>query len=124
MKALYFEDDLDKYLEVSGLLEQIHVQVVWATNLKEGLQKLDTAEPFDLIITDMQFPLTSVTASFSDSAGVQVLMAVRERRLQIPVILCSSVNYDLAGTYGNVWYSKLRPWKAELADLVRSLKPQ
>lgn len=52
------------------------------------------------------------------TAGERVIEKLQEKRIKIPVIVCSSMNMKVSGAYGNIWYSELRDWEKELKDLV------
>lgn len=124
LKTLYFEDDPDKYWEVSNVLERAGIKADWVTDLQDGLQKWEAetaaGEPYELVLTDMQFPLTPGGAVCSD-AGDQVIARLREKKDFVPVIVCSSVQYRVPEAYGCVWYSKLQMWQSDLLRLVQSI---
>ena len=125
LKTLYFEDDSYKFWEVSTVLERVGIQADRATCLQEGLQKWEDAatagEPYALVITDMQFPLTS-GGLVCDTAGDAVISRLREQNDPVPVIVCSSAPYQVSEAYGCIWYSERQRWQDELLRLAEHVK--
>lgn len=125
LKTLYFEDDPDKLWEVSNVLERAGIQADHAADLQNGLQKWEEAtasgEPYELILTDMQFPLAPADP-VCVNAGERVIARLREKQDPVPVIVCSSVPYRIPEIHGCVWYSPLRPWQSELLRLIQTAK--
>lgn len=96
-------------------------EIVRVGNLDDGIQQIAMEEvsenPFGLVITDMHFPLC-FGGEASWTAGECVIKKLREKRIKIPVIVCSSMNMKVPGAYGSVWYSELRDWEKEFKELV------
>ncbi|MFQ7768644.1 MAG: hypothetical protein ACLRIL_10440 [Fusicatenibacter saccharivorans] len=94
--------------------------------MEDGLKMLKDAEnagePFNLIITDMHFPMRSGSHQrhrsgrkiSSDSAGAgkskPTLSYVPQEIVKLP------------GVYGCIWYSEISDWEEELCDLVREME--
>ena len=58
----------------------------------------------DLIVTDMQYPLTAGGRIDMD-AGFKLIERMEKEQIDIPVIICSTSNYQgVAGILGSVWY--------------------
>lgn len=126
MRILHFEDDVYKHADVVKAVNAAGPQeVVWVTNMEDGFVKLQEARqagnPFQVIITDMHFPL-SEGGQDSIRAGEAVMDGLERRGLDIPVIVCSSLNIRSARAYGTVWYSSISDWDMELAELIRKLQ--
>lgn len=62
------------------------------------------AKKVDLIVTDMRYPLTA--GSDTDvEAGFKLIERMEKEHIDIPVIICSSSNYEsVDGILGSVWY--------------------
>ena len=124
-KTLYFEDDPDKLWAVSNVLERIGIQAEHAADLQSGFQKWEEAtaagRPYELILTDMQFPLTPAGPVCVD-AGMRVIARLREKQDPVPVIVCSSVPYRVPDIHGCIWYSGLQPWQSDLLRLIQTVK--
>ncbi len=126
MKILYFEDDVFKHADVVKAVNAAGPQeVVWVKNMEDGFGKLQEAQqegkPFQLIITDMCFPLFEGGPE-SIRAGQEVMDGLEKRGLDIPVIICSSLNIRSARAYGSVWHSDISDWDLELAEMIRKLQ--
>lgn len=124
MKILYFEDSPEKYWDVSNALARIGLQAEQTDNLRDGFQKWEKAaaagEPYQLILTDMQFPLTP-SGVICDEAGDAVIARFCTQESRVPVIVCSSVRYSVPAAHGCVWYSPLRPWQNDLLRLIQTI---
>lgn len=124
MKILYFEDTPEKYWDVSNVLARIGLQAEQADNLQDGLRKWEEAmedgEPYRVILTDMQFPLTPGGA-VCDDAGDRVVARFCTQEGRVPVIVCSSMCYHIPAAHGCVWYSPLRTWQNDLLRLLQAI---
>lgn len=125
MRIIHLEDSVDKHMEVCRELRKMGIaSVEWATNVGEGLEKIETAiqnsAPFDLAISDMHYPIRRGEVADWE-AGEYFLKALTERNINIPVIICSTRNYRIPGAYGSVWFSNLSDWEMDLRDLINGL---
>ena len=60
----------------------------------------------DLIVTDMQYPLTAGGRIDTD-AGFKLIERMEKEQIDIPIIICSTSNYQgAAGVLGSVWCRK------------------
>ena len=120
MKVLNFEDSVYKANAIRKVLNQCGVaKIELVSNVEDGLQMLknaeDTGDPFDLIITDMHYPMKQGAVSDTE-AGEKLVQLLQEQGKQTKVIVCSS------GVYGCIWYSEISDWEEELCDLVREME--
>ena len=125
MRIIHLEDSVDKHMEVCRELRKMGItSVEWATNVGEGLEKIETAiqngAPFDLAISDMHYPIRRGEVADWE-AGEYFLKALAERNINLPVIICSTRNYRIPGAYGSVWFSDLSDWEMELRSLINGL---
>lgn len=112
MKVLNFEDSVYKANAIRKVLNQCGVaKIELVSNVEDGLQMLKNAEdagaPFDLIITDMHYPMKQGAVSDTE-AGEKLVQLLQEQGKQTKVIVCSSRNMKLPGVYGCIWYSERR----------------
>lgn len=127
MKGLNFEDNIYKANAIRKVLfNRCGVTAVeLVSNVEDGLQMLEEAEsvgePFDLIITDMHFPMRSGAVSDTE-AGEKLVQILQEQGNRTNIIVCSSRNMKLLGVYGCIWYSKISDWEEELYDLVKTME--
>jgi len=80
IQVLLFESDPQDARLIQNYLtegKRALFDVLWVDNLREGLDKLDAGETYDVILLDPELP---------DSQGVDSLKAVEERCRRVPVI--------------------------------------
>ncbi len=121
MKVLNIEDSPFKHYDVSKVvLSCTKAEIDWSTNLRDGLEKiqyaLDQWQPYDLIITDMFYPLKP--GQRDEEAGKILIQNVMDQGLTTPIILCSTVKYDFPEILGCIHYSDLADWESDLKKLV------
>ena len=127
MKVLNFEDSVYKANAIRKILgNRCRVaSVEQVSNVEDGLKMLKDAEnagePFNLIITDMHFPMRAGAISDTE-AGEKLVQILQEQGNQTNIIVCSSRNMKLPGVYGCIWYSEISDWEEELCDLVREME--
>lgn len=111
MKIMHFEDSIDKHLELFRVLRRIGIQSgIWVNNLNHGIREIEAVikdgVPFDIAITDMNYPIKSGEAA-DGRAGAKLIQTLTEKNIDLPVIVCSTGNYRVPKMYGSVWYSDL-----------------
>ena len=47
---------------------------------------------------------------------------MQAKKIQTPIIVCSSLNEKIPNIYGNVWYQENRDWESELLDLIKKIQ--
>ena len=115
MKVLNFEDSVYKANAIRKILGNRCgvASVEQVSNVEDGLKMLKDAEnagePFNLIITDMHFPMRSGAISDTE-AGEKLVQILQAQGNQLP------------GVYGCIWYSEISDWEEELCDLVREME--
>lgn len=124
MPILNIEDDVIKHSKIARVLEDCRVQEAdWAKNLEEAVHLTEEAAvrgiPYDLVITDMYYPLTQ--GGEETEAGLQFIERMREKEPDLPIVLCSSVRYRMPEIFGTVYYSEHADWECELHKLLESL---
>ncbi len=122
MKILIIEDSNEKYMALSRVLKRIGVKdPLWVTNLQDGLNLIveeeDKSEPFDFVITDMNYP-PAAGAPSDYRSGKKLAEAILEQGLSPKVVLCSSQRYDIPGVHSCVWYSKFGDWEGDLRRII------
>ena len=97
MKVLNFEDSVYKANAIQKILGNRCgvASVEQVSNVEDGLKMLKDAEnagePFNLIITDMHFPMRSGAISDTE-AGEKLVQILQEQGNQTKIIVCSSRN--------------------------------
>lgn len=111
LRALIIDDDVFKANDVRKALEFCGVRdttSVWdqESAWEEINRARQTGRDYGLIVTDMHYPVRrGDDADFR--AGMILMEELKNRGLHVPVILCSSVNYNIPEALGCVWYSSL-----------------
>lgn len=128
MKIIHLEDDVIKYSTIKRVLVNAGIRnddVVWTDNVEDGIEQIEKAikdgEPFELAITDQHYPVKKGMKADWD-AGEIFIDTIENKGIAIPIIVCSSMNMNYKNVYGNVWYSELSNWEAELQAYIKKLK--
>jgi CheY-like chemotaxis protein len=78
---------------------------------------LGTDETFDLIVTDMHYPLEKGAVA-DHNAGFILIEQMKEKGIHIPVIICSTRNFSSPDVFGTVWYNKLKDIGFEFKEIL------
>lgn len=126
MYILNLEDNVFKHHDICKAVERgyfANLKIDCVGNLADGLSKIEEAinqeKPYDLIITDMWYP--EKPGGSDNDSGDALIKEVKERGWDIPIILCSSVNYRFPGILGSVHYSENEDWESEIVKLIKKL---
>ena len=80
------------------MIDVAYKNVTQVDNVEEGLELLiqekEAGNPFDLIITDMHYPMRKGEEGDFD-AGEKLLGILKERGIDTKVIICSSLNIKI-----------------------------
>ena len=124
--ALIIEDsilkanDIRKALIYNGITNTLHVNNQ-ADAWTEIYISLNGETKLDLIVTDMHYPLEA--GAFADEeAGFKLIERMKQEGIDIPVIICSTRNYNMPGILGSVWYSKLRDIEEDFEVVLSRLE--
>ena len=74
-----------------------------------------------MIVTDMQYPLEAGEA-VDNEAGFKLTERMEKEKIDIPVIICSSLNYSIPGILGSVWYNELNDLNSNFKEVLNRLK--
>lgn len=126
MRILNLEDNVFKHHDICKAIERgsfANLKIDCVGNLADGISKIEEAidqeKPYDLIITDMWYP--EKPGGSDNDSGEVLIKEVKEKGWDIPIILCSSVNYRFPGIFGSVHYSENEDWETELVKLIKKL---
>lgn len=103
------DDNVLKAREIRKTLERNGIRDVDVVKDQEKLWemiygKVDGVKIPDLIVTDMQYPLTS-ESGIDMEAGFKLIERMKKESIDIPVIICSESNYENArGILGSVCF--------------------
>ena len=124
MRILHLEDSPAKYADIRAVLLSCGVKpddIVWVKNLTDGIFELKEAEKggkhFDLAITDMYYPVEPGGYEEPDT-GYKFVEFVRNERLKLPIVICSSARINDSSVPDCLWYSGLSNWEMELREII------
>lgn len=125
MRVLNVEDDPFKHHDVKNALMRLGITDVTLSEYEFDamvcvIESIENGNPYDLIISDMQFPLFE-NGPLDDDAGMTFLAELKENDIDIPVIVCSSYRLRLPDVFACVHYQKD---KTDLWEEFRQLLPK
>lgn len=117
-KILYVEDNPIKYASVERFLRGLgYANVSQAFDSNEAFELLKE-ECFDLIILDMHFKYDGID---DHAAGEKTMKQIRDSGIDTPIVFCSSRNWKIPGSLGNIFYNERRDWESEARELFQNL---
>ena len=122
LNVLVVDDDVYKSNDIKKALVFNYIyKITIVDNQADVWKLLDGGTQFDLIVTDMQHPLEK-DDKCNEEAGFILIEKMKERGINIPVIICSSGNYVSKDVLGTVWYSPLNDLGFEFKEVLGKLK--
>ena len=123
IKAVIADDDVFKGIDIRKALEFNGVRNIITVRDQEKLweQIYHGEDKIDLIVTDMQYPLEAGDA-VDEEAGFKLIERMKIEKIHIPVIVCSSLNYNIPDILGSVWYNELNDLNSNFEKLLDRLK--
>lgn len=119
MNILNIEDTAIKHNDICKVLrEKETINIDWVKNLEDALEKIEK-NSYDLIITDMYYPL--VRGGAEEEAGMKLIEELQQLHIRTPIIVCSSVKLKISEVLGTICYSKESNWEDELREMVGSM---
>lgn len=124
-KILVIEDTMTKYCAINRALQHNgYPAASLAKNAETGISKIEEAiaggSPYNVLITDMHF---SVNGKDDFYAGEYVIDELQRRKIEIPVIICSSSGrYRMPGVIGSILYNENTDLEWELKELLYKVK--
>lgn len=127
-KVLNIEDFPSKHVDVRRALERCGVPYIdHAEAAVDGLDMIEAAiaegKPYDLIVSDMYFPMTR--GGMEVQAGMYVIEELSARGIDVPIIVCSSARMVIPKIVGCIHYNPFRndldADMRELLDIVRNM---
>ncbi|GJD93140.1 response regulator [Methylobacterium iners] len=110
-RVLVVEDNVEVGRFSTQILQDLGYETVWAANGEEALRRLDEADAFDVVFSDVVMPGMS---------GVQLGHEIRDRYLDLPVVLTSGYSHVLAEEGRHGFELVHKPYAAE--ELSRVLR--
>ena len=114
--VINIEDDAMKNCDITKALKKYGVkEVKWAATAELGIMEIELAiaagQPYDILVLDMHFDFYG---EIDNQAGEKTLNLLREKGIEIPVIMCSSQNWNIQGTVACILYNDKRDWESDM----------
>ena len=102
IKAVVVDDDVFKGSDIRKALEFNGIKSIMTVRNQEKLweQICRGEDKIGLIVTDMQYPLGEGEA-VDEEAGLKLIERMEKEKIEIPVIVCSSLNYRIPNILGS-----------------------
>lgn len=122
-KVVVVDDDVFKGADIRKALEFNGIRNVMIVRNQEKLwnQIYHGEDKIDLIVTDMQYPLEAGGA-VDEEAGFKLIERMEKEKIDIPVIVCSSLNYSIPNILGSVWYNELNDLNSKFKEALSKLE--
>ena len=119
INAVIADDDVFKGNDIRKALKFNGIRNIKTVGNQEKLweQIYHGEDKVDLIVTDMQYPLEAGGA-VEEEAGLKLIERMKKEKIDIPVIVCSSLNYRIPGILGNVWYNELNDLNSNFKEVL------
>lgn len=122
-KIINIEDSIGKHWDINRALGwNGYPDAELATTAEEGIhmieKAIDDGEPFELLITDMHFSVNGVDDT---KAGLYVIEELKRRGIEIPIIVCSSVRYNIQEIVGCIFYNRSRDLNWDFREVLGKL---
>lgn len=125
IKALVIDDNIFKTNDICKALRECGVNdIVTVDNQEDAFDVIYKADDSDkaikLIVTDMHYPVKK-GAEADTKSGFIFIDRMKSERINIPIIICSSLNFEAPDVAGVVWYSKLRDLREDFMEVLKSI---
>ena len=118
LKVLIVDDNCLKTFDIKRALEFNSISKIKMVSSQDKVwELLEKGECFDLIVTDMHYPLKAGEIA-DHNAGYILIDRLKENCISIPVIICSTRNFTSPDVLGTVWYNKLTDMEFEFKALL------
>jgi CheY-like chemotaxis protein len=125
-KVINIEDTILKHIAIKRALNKCGIGLIdQETTAISGIERIEEAikegNPYDLLVVDMHFPIEKGQDDFK--AGEYVINTLKEKGINIPIILCSSVRYNIPNIEGCIFYNeKSGDLDSDMRELIEDLK--
>lgn len=124
-KVLNIEDVATKHVAIRRALERCGVPYIdHAETAVDGLDMIEVAiaegKPYDLIVSDMYFPISK--GGMEAQAGTYVIEELNARGINVPIIVCSSARMVIPEIVGCIHYSLRNDLDADMREMVEIVR--
>ena len=125
LRVLVADDNIIKSMDIKKALEFNGIKDIKLVGNQESVwEEIEKGEEngkeIDLIVTDMHYPLNPGQEA-DHNAGFILLNELKRKGKDIPVIICSSINYNEPTALGCVWYNKLADIDFDFREVLKRL---
>lgn len=125
LKIIHLEDSVTKAMDIAKAIRSKYPCTIdLVSNMAKGIELIDEAnqkgKPYDLAITDMHYPLAS-GENADWSAGEIFVDTIKQKNIDLPVIICSTHNMSNRDALGCVWFNDLEDWEFEIVELIQKI---
>ena len=125
INAVIVDDDPIKRVAIRRALEFNGLRNIMTVGNQEKLweQIYHGEDKLDLIVTDMEYPLEAGRAPDTE-AGVKLIERMKEEKIDIPVIVCSSADCrnNIPDILGIIWYNERNDLDFDFKEVLGRLK--
>ena len=123
-KVLNIEDLPSKHAAVRRALERCGIPYIdHVDNAVDGLDRIEAAivegKPYDLIVSDMYFPMSK--GGMEVQAGMYVIEELSARGIDVPIIVCSSARMVIPEIVGCIHYSSRNDLDADMREMIEQI---
>lgn len=126
LKTLILDDDIYKTIAIQRALESCGItDIKTVSNQKSGMKYLyqcqEDGTPVELVVTDMHYPLEAGERA-DEEAGFKLVERLKQEGIDIPVIICSSLNFKAEDVLGTVWYNEMRDLNGDFKEVLAKIR--
>ena len=124
LTALIIEDNSIKEGKIERVMKKIgSFEIDLARTLEDAIEKIgnmkESGLPYDVIISDMWYPM--YPGSSDNQSGMDFIKWMHDQKDKTPIIICSSIKYQIPEIYGAIQYKEESNWEMELIKLLKNL---
>ena len=126
LKTLILDDDIYKTIAIQRALEFCGItDIKTVSNQKSGMKYLYQCKeddmPVELVVTDMHYPLEAGGRA-DEEAGFKLVERLKQEGIEVPVIICSSLNFKATDVLGTVWYNEMRDLNRDFKEILEKIE--
>lgn len=125
IKALVIDDNVFKTNDICKALRECGVRnIIQVDNQEDAFEEIyrsiNDDKSIDLVVTDMHYPVKK-GAEADTKSGFIFIERMKSENINIPIIICSSLNFEAPDVAGVVWYSKIRDLREDFMEVLRGI---
>lgn len=120
INALVIDDNVFKTNNICKALRENGIRNIISVDNQEDAFKLIYEGAVNLIVTDMHYPVKK--GAIADyKSGFIFIERIKKENIDIPIIICSTHNFESTDVAGIVWYSELRDLREDFKEVLENL---